>query len=283
MESKLKDIENQILNFVIDQVNLDVVIKIKELSENIKKIEKNIMWEYFQPDLDSLPLDDFDIILDPSMYKKEYPITIIKMIKEAICSTCRMLSDQNKIKSYKDFNVELSKLYIKHEDYQDYIEDETYYLYDLIDDKFKYLDDNQEFIKISDLLDKIAKEICQNVSNHVESKRKFYEEYFKENFSNIANKSMSTNSELFVDNFIKNYILRNFGIIFNQVCLDILELNGIKEPTDIKKIVGLYYDYTKQTTKFMLSLNDIDKRIKMWENLAGDKIDNKIKIYQDGQ
>ena len=104
---------------------------------------------------------------------------------------------------------------------------------------------------------------------------------------------MSTNSELYICNFIKNYILNNFGPIFNQVCLDVLELNGIKDEKEIKQIIGLYWDYTKLNTKLMLSLNDIDKRIKMYETLTGTKVedinsesdsnDNQTKEPEDGQ
>ena len=79
------------------------------------------------------------------------PKNIILKIKEAVKSTKRLTKDENQIKEYDNFNVELSKLYIKHEDYQDDIEDKTLYLYNLIDDKFSWLDENEDFIKITEL------------------------------------------------------------------------------------------------------------------------------------
>lgn len=274
METKLKDIENEINNLIVDKVTIDSILQIKELSEKIKKLERVMYWIYFTPDLDSIDLTKYNLKLDSSVFdKKENPVHIIRLIKDAVISTARTLENTDQVKLYKDFNIELSKLYIKHEDYQEEIEEKTYYLYEMIDEKFSYLDEDPEFIRISELLDKIAKEVFEKVSAHIENKRKFYEDYFKENFNKLSNNTMSTNSELFVDNFIKNYILKNFGQIFNQVCLDVLELNGIKEENEIKKFISLYYDYTKQITKLMLSATDIDKRIKMFENLTGKKID----------
>lgn len=283
MENKLKEIENDI-NFFHDtlinkyekvkQVDIDTVLQIKELSDKIKKLENEILWDFFKSDLESLELSKFNIKLYSSIQdKKEIPKNIILKIKEAVNSTKKLIKEETKISEYTDFGIELSKLYIKHEDYQDDIEDKTLYLYNLIDDKFNWLDENEEFIKISELLDKISKEICDGVLKHVEDKRKFYAEYFQGNYRNLADGNMSINSELYVCNFIKNYILSNFGPIFNQVCLDVFELNEIKNENEIKKIIGLYWDYTKSKTKLMLTLNDIDKRIKMSETLTGTKVD----------
>lgn len=282
MESKLKQIENEINLFNVKQVNLDTILQIKQLSDQVKKLENEMLWDFFKSDIESLELGKFNIKLDSSIqYKKEVPKNVILKIKEAVNSTKRLDKDEIKIKEYTDFSIELSKLYIKHEDYQEEVDDKTLYLYNLIDEKFGWLDDNKEFIKISELLDKVSKEICDGVSKHVENKRKFYEDYFQENFKNLAFNNMSTNSELYVCNFIKNYILNNFGPIFNQVCLDVLELNGINDEKDIKKIIGLYWDYTKTNTKLMLTLNDIDKRIKMYEAVTGDKVgDSEL---EDGQ
>ena len=44
--------------------------------------------------------------------------------------------------------------------------------------------------------------------------------------------------------------------MFDQVCLDVLDANGIKEEADIKKVISLYYDYTKQMIKiYFLMIN----------------------------
>ena len=56
-----------------------------------------------------------------------------------------------------------------------------------------------------------------------------------------------------------NYILKNFGQIFNQVCLDVLELNGIKEENYI--VIDCRYselEFIKQGTyQFIDMLNKI--------------------------
>jgi hypothetical protein len=67
-----------------------------------------------------------------------------------------------------------------------------------------------------------------------------------------------------VGNYIKSYILKNFGGMFNQVCLDVLESNGITEESDIKKVIALYYDYTKQMVKLYFAINEIDMRSEMY-------------------
>jgi hypothetical protein len=102
---------------------------------------------------------------------------------------------------------------------------------------------------------------------YVEDKSKFYKEYFDTKFKNEADHEMSSNSEIYVINFIKNYILNNFDSIFNQICLDVLESKGITNEDDIKNIIKLHYTYTKQTTKLMLALNDIELRMKIVNNL----------------
>jgi len=99
-----------------------------------------------------------------------------------------------------------------------------------------------------------------------------YKEYFKQQFENVGNRPININTELYINNFIKNYILNNFNDIFNQISLDVIELNDIKDEDEIKKIISLYYDYTKQNTKLMLSLFDIENRIKNFEQ----RIENKI-------
>ena len=272
MEYKLKQLEDEINFFEVKQVNLNSVLQIKQLSDKIKKLENEFEWDFFQSDIKTLDLSKFNINLDTSIQdKKESPKNILLKIKEVVYSIKKLLQDEDKIKDYTEFNVNLSRLYIKHEDYQDDIEDKTLYLYNLLDDKFAWLDDNTDFIKISELLDKVAHEICQHVSEHIEAKRKFYEDYFKENFKNLSNNDMS--SELYVCNFIKNYIINNFGLIFNQVCLDVFELNGINDEKEMKQIIGLYWTYIKTNTKLMLTLNDIDKRISLLETEINTKVD----------
>ena len=106
---------------------------------------------------------------------------------------------------------------------------------------------------------KIQTEICDGISKHIDNKRKFYEEYFSENFKLFSNKTMSYNSEMYITNFIKNYI-------FNEICLDVLESNKITNEDDIKKIISLYYDHTKLTAKLLLTVNDIDKRLQNFDS-----------------
>ena len=45
-------------------------------------------------------------------------------------------------------------------------------------------------------------------------------------------------TKFYAENSIKNYIGKNFGGMFDQVCLDVLEANGIIDESDIKKFIG---------------------------------------------
>lgn len=270
MESKLKEIEDNIKQYEskIDVlIDINYVLKIKLLADDIRQYELGVCWEYFESDIKSFDLDkkleENNIKLSSDIFdKKESPKNIILMIKNVVNTHKKIIEGEDR-KELDDFNVELSKLYIKHEDYQDEIEDKTTYLYELIDTTFSWLDDNEEFIKITDLLDKICNEICDYMTKHIGHKRTFYEEYFNQKFQEASNNLPGVKIELYVSNFIKHYLFINFNAIFNQICLDVLESNGITDETHIKNIITLYYDYIKQNTKLMMSLYDIDKRMKI--------------------
>lgn len=230
MEIKLKEFENKINEFNITTINFDSIVKLKQLNDSIINYHNELLWINFNKDIKELSSFNIEInILD----KKENPKNIL-------------LNIINKVKSNKNINTsKLYNLYFFYEDLHDEYESKLKYLFDMIDEKFNWLDDNEEFIKITDFLDKISEEICDGVIKHINQKKEFYEEYFKTTFIET---SIEDSDECII-NFVKNYILNNYNIIFNQVCLDVLELNGIKDEEQIKQIITLYYDYTKQITK----------------------------------
>ncbi len=266
MEQQLKNFEDSINNYEINDINLNSILGLKKLSDNIIKYEKLYLWKPFLNKYDELSneFNKLNIPVDPNIKDlKEYPKNIILLMKETINSSLRVESNQEKINQLKKLNVDLTKLYIQQEDFQENVQDETAYLFEAIDYKFEWLDDNEEFEKIAELLEKISQEICNGVVKFVEEKRQFYSDYFEESFKKEKKEEnpIGFNSKIYVNNFIKSYLLSNFNDIFNQACLDVLDQNNIKDENQIKQIIDLYYDYTKNSTKLMLSLTDIDHRI----------------------
>lgn len=266
MEQQLKNFEDSINNYEIKDINLNSILGLKKLSDNITKYEKLFLWKPFLNKYDELSseFNKLNIPVDPNIKDlKEYPKNIILLMKETINSSLRVESNQEKINQLKKLNVDLTKLYIQQEDFQENVQDETAYLFEAIDYKFEWLDDNEEFEKIAELLEKISQEICNGVVKFVEEKRQFYSDYFEESFKKEKKEEnpIGFNSKIYVNNFIKSYLLSNFNDIFNQACLDVLDQNNIKDENQIKQIIELYYDYTKNSTKLMLSLTDIDHRI----------------------
>ncbi len=266
MEQQLKNFEDSINNYEINDINLNSILGLKKLSDNIIKYEKLYLWKPFLNKYDELSneFNKLNIPVDSNIKDlKEYPKNIILLMKETINSSLRVESNQEKINQLKKLNVDLTKLYIQQEDFQENVQDETAYLFEAIDYKFEWLDDNEEFEKIAELLEKISQEICNGVVKFVEEKRQFYSDYFEESFKKEKKEEnpIGFNSKIYVNNFIKSYLLSNFNDIFNQACLDVLDQNNIKDENQIKQIIDLYYDYTKNSTKLMLSLTDIDHRI----------------------
>ncbi len=268
---KLKEIEEQINRFNMDSINIKSILEFKNLHNLITNYELEVQWKEFNIELENLilnHLDKLNIKLESNMWEPtEKPKNQILLLKEKVLALMKVELDKTKIDTFKNLNIVLSNLYIKYEDLEEEISLQTNYLYDYIDNKFEWLDENPEFIQICELLDNISNEIFKNVLKYVEDKSKFYKEYFDTKFKNEADHEMSSNSEIYVINFIKNYILNNFDSIFNQICLDVLESKGITNETDIKNIIKLHYSYTKQNTKLMLALNDIELRMKIVNNL----------------
>ncbi len=272
MEQQLTKFEEAINNYEIKDVNLNSILGLKKLTDDITKFEKLMLWKSFSPGYDVIiqKFEKLNIPVDSSIKDfKEYPKNIILIMKETICSALRVESNEEKTNELKKLNVDLTREYIEQEDLQDEIQEKTYYLFCTIDNKFEWLDDNEDFNKISELLEKISKEICNGVVNFIEKKRQFYSDYFEESYKkeNKEDKPIGFNSKIYVNNFIKSYLLSHFNDVFNQACLDVLDQNNIKDEEQIKQIISLYYDYTKASTKLMLSLTDIDHRINSAEKL----------------
>ena len=228
-------------------------------ADNLQKFEWSTLWAFFQPDLDLFLLESLELlesfniklesIIEICKNKKDSPIIVIHQIKKLI-SSAKLLTENPNSKLLDKIDVALTKLYIKHEDYQEDIETKTLYLYNLIDDNFGWLDTNPEYISLTDFIDKISNEIYDNFEKYVDKKKQFYLEYFQEKCKQME----QSNVKLFICNFTKNYILNNFGPVFDQICLDVLELNGIKDENEIKKIITLCYDHTKQNVKLLLEI-----------------------------
>ena len=249
---KLQEFEDLINNYEIKEVNLNTILGLKKLTDNINNFEKLTLWKDFETKFNSImeKLKKLNIIVDSNMKDfKEYPKNIIIIMKDTISHSIKIESDKEKIVELNKIHTNLIKEYIEQEDNQEELETVTNYLYDLIDKKFEWLDDNEDFNKISELLEKISKEICEGILKFIDQKKQFYSEYYK------------GYNKLYINNYIKSYILYNFNNIFNQACLDVLDQNDIKDDNQMKMIIGLYYDYTKSSTKMMLTLDDINFRI----------------------
>ena len=262
----LKSLEQEIKAFKMEEVTLDTVLKFKNLSQKIADKEKELLWENFNENIALLKLSDYQIELEKElMDTKEYPIAIILAIRQKVSTMIIIEQQEEKKARLNQLKIALSNMYIQYEDAQDELQLETNYLYDLIDEKFAWLDEDEEFVQIAELLEKISQEICGKIKTQIEAKQKFYSEYIETTFKLNSGQSMSDYSKNYVDNYIKNYIGKNFGGLFDQVCLDVLEANGITNESDIKKFIGIYYDFTKQTVKLYFALNDINSRLEMAE------------------
>jgi hypothetical protein len=211
-------------------------------------------------------LSEYGIELYKDLFdKNDYPKNIIMTIYEQVSLVLKMEFDNNKKENLNILLANLSNMYIVYEDAQDELQNETNYLFEMIDEKFSWLDNDEEFIQIAELLEKIAKEVCGKIQSHIEEKRKFYVEYIETRYKLNSGESIPYKLNFYVANYIKSYMLKNFGGMFDQVCLDVLDANGINEESDIKKVVSLYYDYTKQMIKIYFALNDIDMRTEIYQ------------------
>lgn len=262
MDFKL--LEQEINDFKMDEVTLDTVLKFKTLSHKVIDKEKSLLWENFNENINLLKLSDFQIKLEKElMDTKEYPLAIILAIIQNVSAMIKFEQDEKKKADLNKLKIHLENMYIQYEDAQDELQLETSYLYDLIDNKFSWLDEDEEFIQIAEQLETVTTEICQRINSLIETKQKFYSDYIETTFKLNSGESMSNYSKIYVDNYIKNYIVKNFGGMFDQVCLDVLEANGITSEADIKKFIGIYYDYTKQIVKLYFANRAIDLRLSM--------------------
>ena len=247
-----------------EEVTLDSVLKFKTLAHKITDKEKSLLWENFNENIKLLKLPEYKIELEKELMDiKEYPVAIILAIRQKVSAMIKIEQDEGKKAGLNQLKIMLENMYIQYEDAQDELQLETNYLYDLIDEKFAWLDEDDEFIQIAEKLEKIASEICQRINRLVESKEKFYLDYIETTYKLNSGQSMTDFSKIYVDNYIKNYIGKNFGGMFDQVCLDVLEANGITDEADIKKFIGIYYDHTKQTVKLYFASKAIDLRLSM--------------------
>ncbi len=263
----LKSLEQEIKSFKMEEVSLDSVLKFKNLSNKIEDKIKLLLWENFNTNINLLKLSDYQIEIDKGlMDTKEYPTSIVLAIRQKVAAMIKIEQDENKKEKLNKLKTTLDNLYIQYEDAQDDLQTETNYLYDLIDKKFSWLDEDEEFIAIAELLEKISEEICGKIKLHIKEKHKFYSDYVETMYKLESEKTqpMSTYSKLYVENYIKTYITNNFGGMFDQICLDVLEANGITDELSIKKFISIYYDHTKQIVKLYFALNEIDARTDMF-------------------
>ena len=261
----LKSLEHEIKTFKMDEVTFDTVLKFKNLSQKIEDKIKSLLWENFNTNINLLKLSDYQIKIDNKlMDTKEYPTSIIIAIRQKVAAMIKIEQDDSKKAKLKNLKTKLDNLYIQYEDAQDDLQTETNYLYDLIDEKFSWLDEDEEFIEIAELLEKISQEICGKIKSHIKDKHKFYSDYVETLFKLESEQSMSNHNKIYVENYIKTYITNKFGGMFDQICLDVLEANGITEQSTINKFISIYYDHTKQIVKLYFALNEIDARTDMF-------------------
>ncbi len=263
----LTQLANAISNYKMVEVNLQSVLGFKKLSNSIELEIKRVLWDNFEYNLELLKLNDFSIKLDKELLdRNDYPKNIVLIIREKVYSVIKMEQDENTKIRLKKLVTNLENLYIEYEDAQEELEEKTNYLFNMIDEKFQWLDNDEEFEKIAELLEKISKEICDKIKTHIELKRKFYTEYVETTFKIKTDQDLSNYSKQYVNNYIKTYVLKNFGGMFDQICLDVIESNGITEQNDISSIIGLYYDYTKLMVKLYFAIDEIDMVTEMYNN-----------------
>ncbi len=240
---ELKQLEDSINNYQINEVNMNSILGIKKLADSLNDYEKQFLWKDFESKFNSIILKfiELDIIVDSNIKDiKEYPKNIINILKNTIYEMIKIEKNQDKLNELNKLYTILLREHIEEEDKQEEFEDEIEYLYEILDEKFEWLDDDDDFIQLSELLDKISNEICEGVLRYVDQKKQFYKEYMK------------GYDLIYIKNYTRSYLLHNFNNIFNEACLDVLDQNNIKDEDQIKAIISLYYDYTKSSTKKLL-------------------------------
>ena len=240
---ELKQFTESINSYEIQQVNMNSILGIKKLADNINNFEKQYLWKDFETKFNSIILKfiELDIFVDSNIKDiREYPKNIVIIMKDTITEMQKIETSQQKLEELKTLQIALIKEHIEQEDKQEDLETKIEYLYELMDKKFEWLDDNEDFIQLSELLEKISDEICEGILRFVDQKKQFYTEYLK------------GYDILYVKNYIRSYLLHNFNNIFNQACLDVLDQNNIKDENQIKTIISLYYDHIKSNTKMLL-------------------------------
>ncbi len=263
----IKQLEYDIRTFEMYDVTIKSVLKMKKLSDNISNYIKHNSWIGFEEDLTQVNLESVGIVLDDKlMNKKDLPYLVIHLIKNKL-QELYSIGDEEQKQKIKDINVKLSELCIKYEDIVDEFINQVYYLEDLIDVKFEWLEEDEEFNKISNLLTKISDEINMAVSEHIENKRKFYSDFINQKYKEENGDIINESTKLYVYTYVHNYIVKNFTDIFNSICFDVIEQNGITDEEDIKSIISLYYDYCKQNARMQICIDNIDIRTKLMELL----------------
>jgi len=238
-----KQLENSINTFCIKEVNMNSILAMKKLADNINDYEKKFLWKDFENKFNSIKQKfiELDIIIDFNIKDpREYPKNIVNILKNTIYEMIKIEKNQDKLNKLDNLYIILLREHIEEEDKQEEFEDEIEYLYEILNKKFEWLDEDDDFIQLSELLDKISNEICEGVLKYVDQKKQFYKEYMK------------GYDLIYIKNYTRSYLLHNFNDIFNQACLDVLEQNNIKDENQIKTIISLYYDYTKSNTKSLL-------------------------------
>jgi len=239
-----KQLENSINTFCIKEVNMNSILAMKKLADNINDYEKKFLWKDFENKFNSIikRFIELDIIVDSNMKdSKEYPKNIVNIFKNIIYEMIKIEKNQDKLNKLNNLYTILLREYIDEEDKQEEFEDEIEYLYEILEKKFEWLEEDDDFIQLSELLDKISKEICEGVLRYVDQKKQFHKEYMK------------GYDLTYIKNYTRSYLLHNFNNIFNQACLDVLDQNNIKDEDQIKTIISLYYDYTKSSAKSLLN------------------------------
>jgi hypothetical protein len=240
---ELKQLEDSINNYQMIDVNMNSILGIKKLADSLNDYEKHILWKDFETKFNSIiqKFIELDIIVDSNIKDmREYPKNIVNVLKDTISELLKIEKNQDKLNELNKLHTIILKEHIEQEDKQEELDVKINYLYELMDEKFEWLDDNQDFIQLTELLEKISNEICEGVLRYVDQKKQFYKEYMK------------GYDLIYIKNYTRSYLLHNFNNIFNEACLDVLDQNNIKDEDQIKAIISLYYDYTKSYTKILL-------------------------------
>jgi hypothetical protein len=216
---------------LIQKINQEATFQsVLELNKIISRVESwkiKIIWFNFKNDLKILGLQDvltncFDSISEVNPFALLAPL----------------------IKNKHPQLAELSKLYIKYEDLNEELELSTFEFYNIIDERFAWDENNEEFIEIEQKLDKITEEIKDTIILYVKDKTKFYTDYYETIFKTHYS-TLNIDLKSYIDHFMKNYMLKNFREIYNYICLDVVKANNITDLTHISIIVEINYDHVK--------------------------------------